>query len=65
MLETAVVVELCLAITRRRRHAPCLLADGDDGQTVRPSGFDWGPLNLLAARLDAPRGPTSKMTCAA
>ena len=56
LLETAVVVELCLAIARRRGHAPWLLAAGDDGQTVRPSGFDWGPLNdLLAARLDAPR----------
>ena len=53
VLETAVVVELCLAITRRREHAPWLLAAGDDGQTVRPSGFDWGPLNdLLAARVD-------------
>ena len=56
LLETAVVVELCLAIARRRGHAPWLLAAGDDGQTVRPSGFDWGALNdLLAARLDAPR----------
>ena len=56
VLETAVVVELCLAIARRRGHAPWLLVAGDDGQTVRPSGFDWGPLNdLLAARLDAPR----------
>ena len=56
LLETAVVVGLCLAIARRRGHAPGLLAAGDDGQTVRPSGFDWGAVNdLLAARLDAPR----------
>ena len=56
LLETGVVVELCLAITRRRGNAPWLLAAGDDGQIVRPSGFDWGALNdLLAARLDAPR----------
>ena len=56
LLETAVVVELCLAVARRRGHAPWLLAAGDDGQTVRPSGFEWGTLNdLLAARLDAPR----------
>ncbi len=55
LLETAVVVELCLAIARRRGHAPWLLAAGDDGQTVRPSGFDWGALNdLLAARRAAP-----------
>ena len=56
LVETAVVIELCLAIARRRGHAPWLLAAGDDGQTVRPSGFDWGALNdLLAARLGAPR----------
>ena len=56
VLETARVVELCLAITRQQGHAPWLLAAGDDAQTVRPSGFDWGPLNdLLAARLDALR----------
>ena len=56
LLEAAVVVELCLAIARRRGHAPWLLVAGDDGQTVRPSGFDWGPLNdLLAERLDVPR----------
>ena len=56
LLETAVVVELCLVIARRRGHAPWLLAAGDDGQTVCPSGFDWGAVNdLLAARLAAPR----------
>ena len=56
LLESAVVVELCLATARRRGHAPWLLAAGDDGQTVRPSGFDWGALNdVLAACLDAPR----------
>ncbi|MXW36456.1 MAG: hypothetical protein F4Z60_13635, partial [Chloroflexi bacterium] len=28
---------------------------GDAGQTVRPTGFDWGPLNdLLARRAGAP-----------
>ena len=61
------VVELCLAIARRRGHAPWLLAAGDDGQTVRPSGFDWGALNdLLAGRLDAPRRfPPRRQHCAA
>ena len=39
-----------------RGHAPWLLAAGDAGQTVRPSGFDWGRLNdLLSSRLAAPR----------
>ena len=55
LLETAVVVELCRAIGRRRGGAPWLLMAGDAGQTVRPTGFDWGPLNdLLARRVGAP-----------
>ena len=52
LVEAAVFVELCRAIARRRGHAPSLLVAGDEGQTVRPSGFDWGGLNgLLASRL--------------
>lgn len=55
LLEAAVVVELCRAIGRRRGRAPWLLMAGDAGQTVRPTGFDWGPLNdLLARRVGAP-----------
>ncbi len=55
LVETAVVVELCRAIARRRGQAPWLLLAGDAGQTVRPTGFDWGPLNdLLARRVRAP-----------
>ena len=55
LAETAVVVELCRAIARRRGRAPWLLLAGDAGQTVRPTGFDWGPLNdLLARRVRAP-----------
>ena len=55
LVETAVVVELCRAIARRRGRAPWLLLAGDAGQTVRPTGFDWGPLNdLLARRVRAP-----------
>ena len=50
LLETAVVVELCRAIGRRRGRAPWLLMAGDAGQTVRPTVFDWGPLNDLLAR---------------
>ena len=53
LLETAVVVELCLATARRRGHAPWLLAAGDDGQTVRPSGLRLGRLERPAGR--APR----------
>ena len=55
LVETAVVVELCRAIARSRGRAPWLLLAGDAGQTVRPTGFDWGPLNdLLARRVRAP-----------
>ena len=55
LLETAVVVELCRAIARRQGRAPWLLMAGDAGQTVRPTGFDWGPLSdLLARRVGAP-----------
>ncbi len=54
LLETAVVVELCLAIARRRGHAPWLLAAGDDGQTDRASvRFRLGRLERPAGR--APR----------
>ena len=55
LLESAVVVELCRALGRRRGRAPWLLMAGDAGQTVRPTGFDWGPLSdLLARRVGAP-----------
>ena len=55
LLETAVVVELCRAIARARGRAPWLLMAGDAGQTVRPTWFDWGPLNdLLARRMRRP-----------
>ena len=67
LLETAVVVELCRAIGRRHGRAPWLLMAGDAGQTVRPTGFDWGPLNdLLARRVGAPaRFPVWRSTCVA
>ena len=55
LVEAAVFVELCRAIARHRRHSPRLLLAGDEGQTVRPSGFNWGALNgLLADRLGRP-----------
>lgn len=56
LLESAVVVDYCLAVGRRRRRTPGLLMAGDSGQTVRPTGFEWGPLSdLLARRLSPPR----------
>ena len=47
LLETAVVAQYCRALAKRRGHAPWLLLASDDGQTVRPSGFDAGRLNKL------------------
>ncbi len=56
LLETSVVVEYCRAIAREMDWSPWLLLAGDDGQTVRPSGFDWGAVNdLLARRIHPPR----------
>lgn len=54
LLEANVIVELCRAIARHRGHSPWLLVAGDDGQTVRPSGFEWGPLSDLIARRVGP-----------
>ncbi len=56
LVEVAVVTELCRAIALRRRRAPWLLVAGDEGQTVRPSGFEWSLLSgLLAHTLTAPQ----------
>ncbi len=55
LLETAVVVELCRAIGRARGCSPWLLMAGDAGQTVRPTSFEWAPLNdLLSRRMRRP-----------
>ena len=52
LLESAVIVRVCRGIQRKFGYAPWLLAAGDEGQTVRPSGFEWGRLkHLLASRL--------------
>ena len=42
LLELAVIAELCKLIAETKGAFPILLVAGDDGQTVRPSGFDWG-----------------------
>jgi hypothetical protein len=55
LLESEVIVELCRAIAKPRDHAPWLLIAGDHGQTVRPSGFEWGKMkDLLSTRLRNP-----------
>ena len=56
LLESAVMVEFCRALALKRGHAPWLLMAYDDGQTVRPSGFDSGRLgDLLNRSLIPPR----------
>ena len=56
LLEANVVVELCRAIERSRGYAPWLLIAGDNGQTVRPSGFEWAGLNdMIARRVGTPK----------
>lgn len=58
LLESAVVIELCRAIARKRGQFPWLLMAGDEGQTVRPSGFDWGVLNDMVTSLLAEQPKT-------
>lgn len=45
MLELQVFVELCKAIHKSSGLAPLILMAGDEGQTVRPSGFEWARVN--------------------
>uniref|UniRef100_UPI004048847D hypothetical protein n=1 Tax=Limnohabitans sp. TaxID=1907725 RepID=UPI004048847D len=47
MLELQVFVELCKAIHKSSGLAPLILMAGDEGQTVRPSGFEWASVNTL------------------
>jgi hypothetical protein len=55
--EMAVVVEFTRALVERRQgREPVILLAGDEGQTVRPTGFAWGPWkDLIASRLTTPR----------
>ena len=54
LLESALVVEYCRALAATRDYAPWLLMAFDDGQTVRPSGFDTGRLSDLVSRSLSP-----------
>ena len=55
LLEAAVIVQFCRVLASKGSHAPWLLMGFDDGQTVRPSGFDDGRLSdLLHQRLGHP-----------
>lgn len=54
LVEALLLVELAVRIGRERGCLPGLLAAGDEGQTVRPTDFEWGPLaDLLHERLGA------------
>ncbi|MBM3496540.1 MAG: hypothetical protein FJX72_19815, partial [Armatimonadetes bacterium] len=53
--EVAALLEYCRALAIRQGRAPRLLIAGDSGQTVRPTGFDWGTLNgLISERIADP-----------
>jgi len=55
LIELSVFVELCLAISRVSGYSPFLLMAGDEGQTVRPTGFEWATLsNLISKKLKDP-----------
>jgi len=56
LLELSVVVQLWRRLAQRRPEPPLLLLAGDEGQTVRPSGFRWGPYkDWLSERIAPPR----------
>ena len=50
LVEAAVVIEIVAELGSIREYAPFLLAAGDEGQTVRPTGFDWGQLKDLVGQ---------------
>lgn len=55
-IESTVMLEACRAIARMSRVVPQLLIAGDEGQTVRPSGFDWGVFkDQLGRRFGIPK----------
>ncbi len=55
LAEIDLLLQMCLTIGGRSGRTPWILISADEGQTVSPSGFDWGPLNrLLSQRLRPP-----------
>lgn len=54
-LEVHFLIELLYRISDEGRHPLGIGIAGDEGQTVRPTGFDWGWLNMrLGQRLARP-----------
>lgn len=54
LIETSVCVFLARAVTRERGFRPIFHVAGDEGQTVRPTDFDWGELKDLVNRFLGP-----------
>ena len=55
LTELAVVIELARSIESLGRPRPIVLVAGDEGQTVRPSGFSWARTrDLLTKQLSRP-----------
>jgi hypothetical protein len=56
LMEQLVFVELCKAIGKSSGVAPFLLLAGDEGQTVRPSGFEWSSTSRqISERIQDPQ----------
>ena len=56
LTETAVITELCRRIGEASGMQPKLLMAGDEGQTVRPTAFNWRRTrDLLHARVGRPK----------
>ena len=55
LLESTVLVELVLLVRKLSFTTPAIFFAGDEGQTVRPSGFNWNWLKrLLYKRIGIP-----------
>ena len=56
LVEGLLLDELAARAGRQQDEPPGVVVAGDEGQTVRPTEFDWGELNdLLQAKLGKPR----------
>ena len=50
LTEMAVIAKLCRGVEKQAGRRPRLLVAGDEGQTVRPSGFSWATTRELLDR---------------
>jgi hypothetical protein len=49
-IELQVFIQLCKTIHSKSGIAPLILMAGDEGQTVRPSGFEWSSVNTQISK---------------